>query len=110
MTTESTGNLTPLAIHVLLALAEGPLHGYGIMKAVDKLSQSSLSTGPGNIYGAIQRMEEAGLIRDTGKAKGRIRRLYALTPAGRKALKTESARLARLADLLRAKGLAPKET
>ena len=110
MTTERTGNLTPLAIHVLLAFAEGPLHGYAVMKAVEELSESSLSTGPGNIYGAIQRMEEAGLVRDAGRAEGRRRRLYALTPAGRKALRTESGRLARLADLLRAKGLAPKET
>jgi DNA-binding PadR family transcriptional regulator len=74
---------------------------------VEELSESALSTGPGNIYGSIQRLEEAGLIHEAGEMEGRRRRLYALTPRGRDVLRAESGRLARLADLLRAKGLAP---
>jgi DNA-binding PadR family transcriptional regulator len=67
--------------------------------------------GPGTIYGSIQRMEEAGLVRETtapadddGDSR---RRYYALTEGGRKALETESERVARLAELVRDKKLIP---
>lgn len=108
---ESNGPLTPAVLHVLLALSEGPAHGYAVMKAVDAAAGPSLSMGPGTIYGTIQRLEEAGLVRESKDSGGREkrRRFYVLTPLGRRTLKVESARLARLTDLLRAKGLVPDE-
>ena len=93
--------LTPAVFHILFALADGPLHGYAIMQAVDDVSGPGLRMGPGTIYGSIQRMEEAGLVRELGSKKRR----YALTSKGRKALRAESERLAHLSDLVRAKGL-----
>ena len=56
--------LTPAVFHVLLALADGPLHGYAIMQAVEASAGRELRMGPGTIYGSIQRMEEAGLVRE----------------------------------------------
>ncbi len=101
--------LTAAVFHILLALSDGPLHGYAIMKAVDEAAGPALRMGPGTIYGSIQRMEAAGLVTEAGSAKGGKRRLFDLTALGRQALTEESARLARLSDLVRTKGLAPRE-
>jgi DNA-binding PadR family transcriptional regulator len=65
--------------------------------------------GPGTIYGSLQRMEEAGLVRELPARTDDRRRLFALLPAGRRALAQEAERLARLAALVRAKKLLPDE-
>jgi DNA-binding PadR family transcriptional regulator len=106
--TETHGPLTPAVFHILLALSEGPLHGYGIMRAVEESAESSPRMGPGTIYGSIQRMEEAGLVKEQPAVDGGRRRVFGLTTVGRSALEAESARLARLSDMVRAKGLAPR--
>ena len=89
------GPLTPAVFHILLALADGPLHGYGIMQSVKETAD--LEMGPGTIYGSIQRMEEATLVREV--AAGEVaensdarRRYYDLTDEGRAALTAESER------------------
>jgi len=103
------GPLTPSVFHILLALSDGPLHGYAIMQAVDEAAGPQLSMGPGTIYGSIQRMEDAGLVAEAGLTENGKRRLYGLTATGREALEKESRRLARLTDMVREKGLAPRE-
>jgi DNA-binding PadR family transcriptional regulator len=102
------GPLTPAVFHILLALSDGPLHGYGIMRAVEESAESAQRMGPGTVYGSIQRMEEAGLVEEIPGAAGGKRRVFGLTGEGRKALEVESARLTRLSDMVRAKGLAPR--
>jgi DNA-binding PadR family transcriptional regulator len=97
--------LTPAVFHVLLALADGPRHGYAIMQAVERSAGPELRMGPGTIYGSIQRMEEAGLVRELATRADDRRRVFALLPAGRRALESEAQRLARLADLVRGKRL-----
>lgn len=105
-----SGLLTPAVFHILLALSEGALHGYGIMQSVEHTS--GLEMGPGTIYGSIQRMEDAGLVREAeppandGDIDSR-RRYYVLTADGREALEQESERVARLAKLVRDKKLLP---
>lgn len=101
--------LTPAVFHVLLALADGELHGYAIMRSVEEATTPGIKMGPGTIYGSLQRMEEAGLVEDRGAADDGRRRLYGITERGRLALEAESARLARLSDLVREKGLVPRE-
>ena len=101
--------LTPAVFHILLALADGKLHGYAIMRAVEADTSPSVKMGPGTIYGSLQRMEEAGLVEDCGSVENGKRRLYRMTPLGRKALEAESARLARLTTMARDKGLVPRE-
>ncbi len=100
--------LTPAVFHILLALADGPRHGYAIMQAVEESSGASM--GPGTIYGSLQRMEEAGLVREVAAAGDDRRRLFALKPAGRAALQAEAQRVSRLAALVRARRLVPRET
>ena len=94
--------LTPAVFHILLALADGPLHGYAIMHAVDRSAAPEVRMGPGTIYGSLQRMEEAGLVREAVARSDDRRRVFVLQPAGRRALEAESRRLARLTELVRA--------
>jgi DNA-binding PadR family transcriptional regulator len=86
--------LTPAVFHILLALAEGPLHGYRIMQAVERTAADEPPMGPGTIYGSLQRMEEAGLVKEVPARAEDRRRLFALQPAGRRALTVEAERLA----------------
>lgn len=98
--------LTPVVLHVLLALGDGPLHGYGIMKRIE--DESGRRMGPGTVYGALHRLAEAGWIEelpapvDEGAKGGDPRRgnRFVLTVPGRTALEAEGRRLARLARLV----------
>ena len=101
--------LTPAVFHILLALADGPLHGYAIMQAVERSASSEPPMGPGTIYGSLQRMEEAGLVKETAARSDDRRRMFALQPAGRRALGLEAERLWRLASLVREKRLVGDE-
>jgi DNA-binding PadR family transcriptional regulator len=100
--------LTPAVFHVLLALADGPLHGYAIMQAVEE--SSGISMGPGTIYGTLERLEAGGFVKEVAGARGDRRRMFALQPAGRTALHEEAGRLSRLASLVRARKLVPRES
>lgn len=101
--------LTSAVFHILLALSDGPLHGYGIMQAVERSASGEPSMGPGTIYGSLQRMEEAGLVKELTSRGDDRRRTFTLLPAGRRALAQEAERLARLAALVRARRLVPDE-
>jgi len=50
--------------HILLSLASGEQHGYGIMQEVERLTRGQLHLGPGTLYRSIQRMLVDGLIED----------------------------------------------
>ena len=98
--------LTPAVFHILLALSDGPLHGYAVMLAVEQTAGPALRMGPGTIYGSLQRMEDAGLVKEVVSRSVERRRVFALQPAGRRALDAEAQRLTRLGDLLRARCVA----
>ncbi len=99
--------LTPACFHVLLALADGPLHGYAIMQAANA-SGAGKSMGPGTIYGTLQRLLDGGTVRKLDDAATTRRRTFELTAQGRQALADESRRLVRLAELVRARRLVPE--
>jgi len=104
----SNAPLTPAVFHILLALADGPLHGYAIMQAVEESAGSAM--GPGTIYGTLERLEASGFVKEQPASRADRRRVFALQPLGRVALKDEARRLSRLAALLRAKRLTPHES
>ncbi|MBD3162046.1 MAG: PadR family transcriptional regulator [Candidatus Eisenbacteria bacterium] len=88
------GPLTPAVLHVLLALATGERHGYGIMKQVRADSQGRVTMGPGTLYGSIGRMMKAGLIRESTKKRDpemddERRVYYKITGRGLRALEAE---------------------
>ncbi len=100
--------LTPPVFYILLALADGERHGYGIMQEVRDRSAGKLSLGPGTLYYSIKRMLANGLIvdseeRPTPEADDERRRYYNMTEFGRRVAEGESQRLAELVDLARAK-------
>lgn len=99
--------LTPAVFHVLLSLADGPLHGYAIMKRVEE--ESGLAMGPGTIYGSLRRLADAGWVEERQDPDGDRRRStsFQLTPEGTKALKAEAGRITRLASLDPVRRLAP---
>ena len=105
--TSTRSPLTPVVFHVLLALADGQRHGYAIMRAVERTAGAGLSTGPGMVYGSLQRMEDAGLVREGRKEERR--RNFQLTRAGRRALEAEACRLAELGELVRARKLVTRK-
>ena len=79
------------------------------MQAVEASAGSDMRMGPGTIYGSLQRMEDAGLVKELPTRTDDRRRIFALQPAGRRALTSEAQRLARLAALVRSKRLVPEE-
>lgn len=82
--------LTEATSYILLALDE-PLHGYGVMQMIDKLSEGTVSVGPGTLYGAFTTLERDGLITKVGDEERR--KIFKLTPLGRQVLKAQIRRL-----------------
>jgi len=102
--------LTPAVFHILLALADGEKHGYGIMKEVSQRTGGSVRMGPGTLYGSIGRMLASGLIeasdeRPDPELDDERRRYYRLTEFGRRVAQAESRRLDQLLQVARAKRL-----
>jgi DNA-binding PadR family transcriptional regulator len=103
--------LTPAVFHLLLALADGPLHGYAIAKAVAAHTGNDVRLGPGTLYGTLNRMAEAELVRELVRPATRSskeddrRRVYELTPLGRAVARAEARRMAALVSVARGKSL-----
>lgn len=84
--------------YILLCLAKGANHGYGIMQMTEKLSGGDVTIGSGTMYGATSNMMKKGWIREImsdGPGQER-RRLYQLTESGRDVLRLEIERLRRM--------------
>jgi DNA-binding PadR family transcriptional regulator len=81
---------------ILVALSPGRLHGYGVMQAVSELSDGRVSLRPGTTYGALDRLEGAGLVTADGTdvEQGRERRYFRLTQLGVEVLAAETERMA----------------
>jgi DNA-binding PadR family transcriptional regulator len=102
--------LTPAVFHILLALADGERHGYGVIKEVDARTEGKVRLGPGTLYGSIKRMLAEGLIEESGERPDpelddERRRYYRLTKFGRRVAVAEAERLSRLVASARAKRL-----
>jgi DNA-binding PadR family transcriptional regulator len=90
--------LTPRVYHVLLALAEGPLHGYGVILAVQELTEGLIVLRTGTLYILLRRLLDQRLIEESDDRPepdedDERRRYYTLTPLGRAVLEAESVRL-----------------
>jgi len=88
--------LSPASLHILLALAEGDMHGYAIMQDVRRQSEGRYKLGPGTLYDNLQRLVEQALVREVPRSARDAdsrRRYYRLTAQGRGVLTAEIARL-----------------
>ncbi len=85
--------LTETTFYILISLLE-PLHGYGIMQKVLKLSKGRLNLGPGTLYGALGNMVSMGLINpeESGESESR-RKVYRITGLGIELINYEIDRL-----------------
>jgi DNA-binding PadR family transcriptional regulator len=102
--------LTPAVFNIMLALADGEKHGYGIMLEVETNTDRQVLMGPGTLYGSIKRMLKAGLIEECDErpdlqVDNQRRRYYRLTGMGQQVLRMEAERLASQVQLARAKNL-----
>jgi DNA-binding PadR family transcriptional regulator len=101
--------LTPITYAVLLALADEPRHGYGIIKEIESRAGRGAAPSTGALYLALQRMEAEGLIEESRARRSasddRRRRYWALTREGRAVAKGESRRLVALLAAAREKDL-----
>ena len=110
---ESLLPLTPVVLHILLALADERQgkHGYAVAREVEALTDDRIRMGPGTLYGSIQRMLDASLIEEAQRPKrsktqpddDERRRYYKLTPFGRRVLELEVGRLAHVVSIARRK-------
>ena len=106
------GTMSGQAFFVLAALADRPLHGYGIVGEVAELSHGRVKLKIGSLYGVLDRLAAEGLIEpDREEAhEGRLRRYYRLTRDGRLALAEEAELRAATARVVRVRlGLAGEE-
>ena len=80
-----------LDLLILKTLARKPLHGWGIAKRIQALSEEVLSVGQGSLYPALHRLENQGWISADWEESdlGRQAKVYSLTPQGRKQLERE---------------------
>lgn len=109
-------SLLPLpaaTFHILLALAEGPRHGYAIMQDVAERTHGELRLGAGTLYRSIQRMLEQGLVeevrqRPAPELDDERRRYYRITRFGETVARGETRRLLQLVKLARASGIVPE--
>lgn len=88
--------LAPRDLMILAVLAEGPLHGYGIIKAVEFRSQSGVLLDPANLYRVLRRMAGLDWIQQAVVDGDGRRRTYEITATGREVLSAELGRLERL--------------
>ena len=89
--------LPPLSFYILLALFDGPAHGWGIIKRIRELTEGQSDPSTGSLYLAMLRMEEQGWLEEAARPAGESddarRRYYRLTAAGRKVARAEATRL-----------------
>ena len=96
--------LPPQDLQLLLALRDGPLHGYAMMREVETTSGGRVRVELGSLYRMLHRLERDGLIEETesvpdAASPGRERRCYRTTRLGNAVVATELDRLRSLLDL-----------
>ena len=85
--------LPSASMHIVLALLQGELHGYALMRRVDELSDGAVRMGAGTLYGTLNRLLDDGLIVETRQDQAERRRYYELTADGRSVALAELARM-----------------
>lgn len=94
--------LSPTDTHILLVLAEQPLYGYAILKAVDDESSGLVQPDLGGLYRALARLRGQGLVDEApapagaAASPGRTRRYFEITGLGQRVLRAEAQRLQRV--------------
>src|ERR1700722_14060081 len=94
------GTLDLLVLKTLETL--GPLHGFGIARRIEQMSDAVLQLNQGTLYPALVRLEQRGWIHSSWgvSANNRRARFYSLTKAGRRQLAVETETWERMASVI----------
>jgi PadR family transcriptional regulator len=94
------GTLDLMVLKTLEAL--GPLHGYGIARRIEQVSENLLQLNQGTLYPALLRLQQRGWIKsEWGTSENnRKARFYDLTPAGRRQLAVEARNWERISGVM----------
>lgn len=94
-TAERDSELTSAMFHILLTLAEGDRHGYGIMQEVERRTDGAVELGPGTLYRSIKQLVSSGFIAEVESEQNaeKNRRSYRLTSNGKRRAEMEARRL-----------------
>jgi len=100
--------LTETTFYILISLLR-PLHGYGVMQKVERLSSGRIKLGPGTLYGALGNLLEAKMIElESGNEINNRRKVYRIRDLGINMIEYEIKRLEEMLkngkDLIRKKG------
>lgn len=95
--------LRAVDFHVLLALLDRDLHGYGIVKEIQRRTAGAIKLVPGNLYPVLRRLVEAGWLEEGAERSAedlehKQRRYYAITALGRRIAAAEAIRLRTLVE------------
>ncbi len=85
--------LKPADFHILMALTQGPRHGYALMKEAEHESQGGVRLEIGSLYRLLARLLDSGWIEEADEDERR--RYYRLSRLGHRVLKAEAERLCR---------------
>ena len=102
--------LRPVEFEILLVLAGGEAHGYGIIKEAEERSGGESRIETGTLYRALRRLTSIGLVKPTDRrpapeSDDERRRYFAITPFGKEVAAAEARRLAAQVDMARARAL-----
>lgn len=102
-----TRPLKPIELHLLLALAVEPAHGYALVRRIEAESGGRVRLLPGNLYAVLRRLVAKGLVEESARAprpdEDRRRKYYQLTPSGKSVLLREADHLDSLVGRLRSR-------
>ncbi len=98
MTKKPDVRLSTRDVLILGVLADGPLHGYGLVKAIERESEGTVLLDPANLYRSLGRMREWNWIAEVSPSGYTRRRTYGITPQGREVLTVELQRLAHMVE------------
>jgi DNA-binding PadR family transcriptional regulator len=102
--------LPPATFHILVTLAAGDRHGYGIIQDVEARTHGELRLSAGTLYRTIQRLLEQGLISEQSRivpGDDPRRRYYRITKLGTAVVRADAARLAQMVSHAKDAGLIP---
>lgn len=91
------GTLDLMVLKTLAAM--GPLHGYGIARRIEQISEAALQINQGTIYASLVRLTQRGWISGAWGTSDNNRKakFYSITRAGRRRLRTEAENWERIA-------------
>ena len=93
--------LAPHSFQILLSLLNGEMHGYSLIKDIERRTGGEMALGTSTVYAALKRMQDDGLLTSVVPPQdetsgGPPRRYYRITEYGRTVARAEGRRITRL--------------